>query len=395
MTDEELTALIDALDQYDGPRVRAAIELARDPEVGPRLVARLGSMLRDDRQEADRLARLALAVVVVEADAAGAFDALFDHAVTEGGGNFSDEVYEYVLNRTGDRVVRAALDRLPTERDLDARGMLYTFLQTAHGRDPALVADAVAACHARWAIERVVEPEDGRGDEAGSGWTPAVSLCYALAVLGDASVREMIAAELARPRRKGQGKSWTLAAEYAAKRLGENPFDAMRAARAERLAENRATIRAEAEAATEGEEADGAAAVDLAFAAADEAAETDDLDWRHDWAAQMPRWAKVYDPVEQEASFARMKAQMAPLMDLLEKFRGTTGVDNLSYDDDDDDDDGYDDDGYDDRPPARDLFAEQVTMPIKAERKVGRNEPCPCGSGKKYKRCHGVAGGGA
>jgi len=24
-------------------------------------------------------------------------------------------------------------------------------------------------------------------------------------------------------------------------------------------------------------------------------------------------------------------------------------------------------------------------------RKVGRNEPCPCGSGKKYKRCHGRA----
>jgi preprotein translocase subunit SecA len=23
------------------------------------------------------------------------------------------------------------------------------------------------------------------------------------------------------------------------------------------------------------------------------------------------------------------------------------------------------------------------------ERKVGRNEPCPCGSGKKYKACHG------
>ena len=22
-------------------------------------------------------------------------------------------------------------------------------------------------------------------------------------------------------------------------------------------------------------------------------------------------------------------------------------------------------------------------------RKVGRNEPCPCGNGKKYKRCHG------
>jgi uncharacterized protein YecA (UPF0149 family) len=23
--------------------------------------------------------------------------------------------------------------------------------------------------------------------------------------------------------------------------------------------------------------------------------------------------------------------------------------------------------------------------------KVGRNEPCPCGSGKKYKKCHGEA----
>jgi len=23
------------------------------------------------------------------------------------------------------------------------------------------------------------------------------------------------------------------------------------------------------------------------------------------------------------------------------------------------------------------------------EKKVGRNAPCPCGSGKKYKHCHG------
>lgn len=27
-----------------------------------------------------------------------------------------------------------------------------------------------------------------------------------------------------------------------------------------------------------------------------------------------------------------------------------------------------------------------------AVRKVGRNEPCPCGSGRKYKLCHGKAG---
>jgi preprotein translocase subunit SecA len=26
---------------------------------------------------------------------------------------------------------------------------------------------------------------------------------------------------------------------------------------------------------------------------------------------------------------------------------------------------------------------------VRNEPKIGRNEPCPCGSGKKYKHCHG------
>ncbi|MEO0303547.1 MAG: SEC-C metal-binding domain-containing protein, partial [candidate division WOR-3 bacterium] len=30
------------------------------------------------------------------------------------------------------------------------------------------------------------------------------------------------------------------------------------------------------------------------------------------------------------------------------------------------------------------------TLTIKRDTpKVGRNDPCPCGSGKKYKKCHG------
>jgi preprotein translocase subunit SecA len=33
--------------------------------------------------------------------------------------------------------------------------------------------------------------------------------------------------------------------------------------------------------------------------------------------------------------------------------------------------------------------AEPVETFVRGERKVGRNEPCPCGSGKKYKHCHG------
>jgi preprotein translocase subunit SecA len=32
----------------------------------------------------------------------------------------------------------------------------------------------------------------------------------------------------------------------------------------------------------------------------------------------------------------------------------------------------------------------QKAQPVKAEQKVGRNDPCPCGSGKKFKNCHGI-----
>ncbi|NLN30589.1 MAG: preprotein translocase subunit SecA, partial [Bacteroidales bacterium] len=32
---------------------------------------------------------------------------------------------------------------------------------------------------------------------------------------------------------------------------------------------------------------------------------------------------------------------------------------------------------------------DQKTEPVRVEKKVGRNDPCPCGSGKKYKHCHG------
>ncbi len=32
---------------------------------------------------------------------------------------------------------------------------------------------------------------------------------------------------------------------------------------------------------------------------------------------------------------------------------------------------------------------QRKTEPVRVEKKVGRNEPCPCGSGKKFKQCHG------
>jgi len=37
----------------------------------------------------------------------------------------------------------------------------------------------------------------------------------------------------------------------------------------------------------------------------------------------------------------------------------------------------------------------QKTEPVRVDKKVGRNDPCPCGSGKKYKHCHGLQSAGA
>lgn len=40
----------------------------------------------------------------------------------------------------------------------------------------------------------------------------------------------------------------------------------------------------------------------------------------------------------------------------------------------------------------KDTREQQVTQPIRKTQTVGRNEECPCGSGKKYKNCHGKNG---
>ena len=47
---------------------------------------------------------------------------------------------------------------------------------------------------------------------------------------------------------------------------------------------------------------------------------------------------------------------------------------------------------YDDHPPACTCAGCQKVHEHKTfvSRKIGRNEKCPCGSGKKYKRCHGA-----
>jgi uncharacterized protein YchJ len=45
------------------------------------------------------------------------------------------------------------------------------------------------------------------------------------------------------------------------------------------------------------------------------------------------------------------------------------------------------------RVPSRheiDFVAEEKTNLKAAMPRAGRNDPCPCGSGKKYKKCHGA-----
>ncbi len=44
---------------------------------------------------------------------------------------------------------------------------------------------------------------------------------------------------------------------------------------------------------------------------------------------------------------------------------------------------------------AAEYAADEVAGPVQIETRrveetVGRNDPCPCGSGKKYKKCHGA-----
>jgi hypothetical protein len=42
------------------------------------------------------------------------------------------------------------------------------------------------------------------------------------------------------------------------------------------------------------------------------------------------------------------------------------------------------------QPPVPQMGSDAEGTFTRADRKVGRNELCPCGSGKKFKHCHGT-----
>lgn len=77
---------------------------------------------------------------------------------------------------------------------------------------------------------------------------------------------------------------------------------------------------------------------------------------------------EIEEPEEVEEIERQRRAQAQALSDG-SRTQGTGDYNNLS----DDDDEG----------------AQKVQQVVREGHKIGRNEPCPCGSGKKFKNCHG------
>ncbi len=86
----------------------------------------------------------------------------------------------------------------------------------------------------------------------------------------------------------------------------------------------------------------------------------------------------ILNPVRYRSMIYKYKKRMERYIRTMpEKFFG----DNSEYDDEYDKWD-YEDDDYDEMEYKQEPYR-------RTEPKVGRNDPCPCGSGKKYKKCCG------
>src|SRR5262249_3672268 len=84
---------------------------------------------------------------------------------------------------------------------------------------------------------------------------------------------------------------------------------------------------------------------------------------------ELPELAASGDPVGKSGLVAEA---VRPFEDVFESLAGWPWQDDDDDYDDDDDDEAY-------VPPV---------PHINPARHVGRNDPCPCGSGKKFKNCH-------
>ena len=84
-----------------------------------------------------------------------------------------------------------------------------------------------------------------------------------------------------------------------------------------------------------------------------------------------------YKSVEKDIKTAQEYPDKQNLLNIIDRYENiTTTWSGFKEEDKDTDFDDYVD--YEDLPE---------TEPVRTEPKIGRNDPCPCGSGKKYKKC--------
>jgi hypothetical protein len=84
-----------------------------------------------------------------------------------------------------------------------------------------------------------------------------------------------------------------------------------------------------------------------------------------------------YETVQKDMKKPEIYPKQKDLLNIVNRYeRITTTWAGYTEEDDDDDEMLYDD--YEDIPEI---------LPVQKEQKIGRNDPCPCGSGKKYKKC--------
>ena len=90
-----------------------------------------------------------------------------------------------------------------------------------------------------------------------------------------------------------------------------------------------------------------------------------------------------YEEIEEDIAKPNKYSQKEDILNIVDRYKNITNnwAGYTEEDDEFDEDDVFGDDDFDD---YEDL---PLSEPIRTEPKVGRNEPCPCGSGKKYKKC--------
>ncbi len=92
-------------------------------------------------------------------------------------------------------------------------------------------------------------------------------------------------------------------------------------------------------------------------------------------------------PVREEAEEQRVQVRQAAPERRTDLSRYRTQKDEVAQNRNDRGNDGDNVHPQGQRPPVGPQ--KQHVEPVRVEKRAGRNDPCPCGSGKKYKNCHG------